>query len=103
MNQITETTIVIKAARAGGPTPTYAELMKQARARLGDFKLDEKFLEVIRAIDNGGAKPCSYEEVALQLGIPVGTVRSRASRARAVISKHLEQEAANAPVALRRA
>lgn len=95
MNQIAETTetttIIASVAR---PTLPYLDLMDRARHRLDSFGLGEHYLLVLRAIDNDGAEEKrSYETVSKMLSIPVGTVRSRASRARAVIAKQLEAEA----------
>jgi RNA polymerase sigma-70 factor (ECF subfamily) len=42
----------------------------------------------------------SYEEIAVALGIPVGTVRSRLHRARGLLRKRLEREGVSVSVAV---
>ncbi|MCE7875626.1 hypothetical protein DYH09_35395 [bacterium CPR1] len=47
---------------------------------------------ILRAIDD-----LAYEDLALALEVPVGTVRSRLSRARAALRKLLEEEQTATP------
>lgn len=48
--------------------------------------LGEDFLEVLDMRDN---QQLSYKEISDKIGMPVGTVKSRLSRARAVVNRHL--------------
>ena len=52
--------------------------------------LSDDFREVIYLCD---VQALSYQEIATVLDIPVGTVRSRIARARAILQKHLWQYA----------
>jgi len=65
-------------------------------------RLPERFQEVILLVAVEGL---SYEEAAGAIGVPVGTVRSRLSRARAQLLEHLDDLGAEAvpPVPARRA
>lgn len=95
MNDIAEEIeVATDPAAPGRPTEANVLLYGKARDRLDTFALPQGHIDVLDAIhETGGAAARTYEEVAKLLGIPVGTVRSRASRARKVISRRLKQEA----------
>lgn len=64
--------------------------LERALARLPD---EHRSILVLRAIDD-----LSYEEMAEALDVPVGTVRSRLSRARTALRKLLEDSSQQPPV-----
>jgi RNA polymerase sigma factor (sigma-70 family) len=53
--------------------------------------------EMARALNLVAVEELSYEEAAAQLDVPVGTVRSRVSRARAAVRQHLRSAGYAAP------
>jgi RNA polymerase sigma-70 factor (ECF subfamily) len=55
--------------------------------------LPETFRAVVVLVDVEG---CCYDEVAARLGVPVGTVRSRLSRARSMLQRTLWEQASAA-------
>jgi RNA polymerase sigma-70 factor (ECF subfamily) len=72
----------VSTARIGGEDPYYAcyDTMTERALSQAIAELPEAFRDVVamREVDD-----LSYEEIALQTGISIGTVRSRLSRARA--------------------
>ncbi len=63
--------------------------LERALKRLPD---EHRSILILRAIDD-----LAYEDLAVALEVPVGTVRSRLSRARAALRKLLEEEPAPPP------
>lgn len=59
-------------------------------AMLADSMLDKLSPEIRSTFEAVLEGECTYEQAALQLGIPVGTVRSRVSRVRAAIRSQVE-------------
>lgn len=68
------------AADAAGPEQAASRGQLAARVRLAVAQLPLGQREVLSLVDLG---ECSYAEVAAILGVPIGTVMSRLSRARA--------------------
>ena len=70
------------------PTESFAELYEEID------RLPEKFRGPVVLCDLEGL---SYEQAAGQLLVPVGTVRSRLSRARASLRSHAARHSIQAP------
>ena len=73
---------------AGGPTPERLLVQKELAARvrhaLDHLPFDQRTVIVLREIDG-----LSYEEIAYSLGVAVGTVKSRLTRARHALRREL--------------
>lgn len=80
---------------SGQPDPSQQLELKQSNALLlreiGELPAEMRDVLLMVAVDD-----LSYEEAAVLLSVPIGTVRSRVSRARSSLRKRLEQ--AGAPV-----
>jgi RNA polymerase sigma-70 factor (ECF subfamily) len=79
------------------PTPederATAEIVARVRAAIARLPLGQR--QVVTLVD---LEELSYAEVALALGIPIGTVMSRLCRARATLRDTLTDERASAQV-----
>lgn len=62
------------------------ELASQIEAALDDLPFDQRTAIVLREIDG-----LSYDEIAFSLGVAVGTVKSRLTRARQALREHLRE------------
>ncbi|MDQ3620172.1 MAG: sigma-70 family RNA polymerase sigma factor [Actinomycetota bacterium] len=71
-----------------GPSDEDLVLTRLDLARALD-ELSEEYRQAVVMHDVGGIP---YEEIALRLGVPVGTVKSRISRGRRLLAGLLEQE-----------
>lgn len=65
--------------------------------RILDIELGELIPSMREALMMVSLDEMSYEEAAVALGIPVGTVRSRVSRARAHLRRRFQEEGATLP------
>lgn len=74
----------------GGPAATAAERDELRRAESAAARLTAEHREVLDLVAWRGL---SYREAADTLSVPVGTVRSRTSRARAALQRLLEETA----------
>ena len=76
-------------AHDDGPEKLYTKRQATMRVRsaIGDLPMAQR--QVITLVD---IEECSYAQVAQVLGVPVGTVMSRLSRARLAIKKELSRE-----------
>ena len=72
------------ARAAGGAAPENAETRIEVVAALDSLSRDEREALFLFAVAD-----LSYEEIADALGVPIGTVRSRLSRARSRVRHHL--------------
>ena len=75
----------------GNSDNSYSESMKR-ELKTAIFKLDPKYRDIIIAIDFEGY---TYNEVAVQSGIPQGTLMSRRHRALSYLLKELETKKEN--------
>lgn len=74
----------------GAPNDKFIMLLDEARPFLDQMPLTDQHREILLAVcPNKDERFRDYVAVAVELGIPVGTVRSRLSRARAVVTKYL--------------
>jgi RNA polymerase sigma-70 factor (ECF subfamily) len=64
----------------------------QLRAAFAELSPEHQTILALRVVDDQ-----TYEQIATTLGIPVGTVMSRLSRARAELKKRLEQQTGETP------
>ena len=75
-------------ASAGGPTPdrllAQKELAVRVQHALDHLPFDQRTAIVLREIDG-----LSYEEISYSLGVPIGTVKSRLTRARRALRLEL--------------
>ena len=75
---------------AGGDTPDRVLAQKELAARieraLGELPFDQRTAIVLREVDG-----LSYEEIAFSLGVAVGTVKSRLTRARQTLRAELRE------------
>ena len=82
------TTVSPVAASGGESTPDHAlaqkELAKRLQSALDGLPFDQRTAIVLREIDG-----LSYEEIAYSLGVAVGTVKSRLTRARKALRQDL--------------
>jgi RNA polymerase sigma-70 factor (ECF subfamily) len=74
---------------APGPEQRYASQQATQRVRQAIAALPLAQRQVVTLVDLGD---CGYAEVAVILGVPVGTVMSRLSRARQALKQNLAQE-----------
>jgi RNA polymerase sigma-70 factor, ECF subfamily len=93
---ITGNPLAIEQARANGSSP---EVIAELREVLRAFnRLSPRFREVLLLVAVEGL---TYEKAAGIIGAPVGTVRSRISRARATMRKELSSTASQSHVSSR--
>jgi len=81
---------VLEDVPAAQPDPSeqaqWSQAMKRLSAALAELPEDMRSVLLLVAVDE-----LSYEEAATMLSIPVGTVRSRVSRARTALRKRLTE------------
>ena len=81
---------VLEDVPAAQPDPAeqaqWSQAMKRLSAALAELPEDMRSVLLLVAVDE-----LSYEEAATMLSIPVGTVRSRVSRARTALRKRLTE------------
>jgi RNA polymerase sigma-70 factor (ECF subfamily) len=63
------------------------ELAERLQRALDDLPFDQRTAIVLREIDG-----LSYEEIAFSLGVAIGTVKSRLTRARQTLRLQLREE-----------
>jgi RNA polymerase sigma-70 factor (ECF subfamily) len=86
---------VAAAPAVADPAALWEQRAQRGRVNAAIEALVPPFREVIVLRE---LEEMSYEEIALVAGIPIGTVMSRLSRARAVLRVALQDEAANSNI-----
>jgi RNA polymerase sigma-70 factor (ECF subfamily) len=71
------------------------ELASQLQNALDALPFDQRTAIVLREVDG-----MSYEEIAFSLGVAVGTVKSRLTRARQALRNQLREVRASGPLGL---
>ncbi len=82
---------VVLAREAEGPDPETEQVMK-AQAQLVNDAIDKLPIEFREVVVLRELEELSYKEIAVVLGVPIGTVMSRLARARKRLMTSLEGE-----------
>jgi RNA polymerase sigma factor (sigma-70 family) len=88
-NFVTEDALIGVAAATPDPDEELARKQEMSLVNGALAKLPAEMREVLLLV---ALQEMSYEEVAAMLAIPIGTVRSRVSRCRALLRRRLEKE-----------
>jgi RNA polymerase sigma-70 factor (ECF subfamily) len=70
-----------------GRAPAHSERDAKLRACFGELAPEHQAVLALRAVQD-----LSYDEIAKALGIPIGTVMSRLSRARVELKRRLAEQ-----------
>jgi RNA polymerase sigma-70 factor, ECF subfamily len=87
--------LLIDTMESGAPEPETESLRTELRGKLTDAlnELSEDLILAVTLVDIG---ECSYAEAAEIMSCPIGTIRSRLFRARAILADKLREYVRNA-------